>query len=587
MDANQFISLSSKSLNLLEANAALIDILGSWGISHFCGVTGGGLIQILKYIETYQPEAHNLPSLLIASEYVAGFFPIGYHLATGGIAATVATTGAATKLISSGISDAKYQNIPALYLIAVNATSNINDQPIQDVSPLGMNIFPQLKAELGDGCILIDSIESLPQKISQVRYILTQSRPVALLFRPDVLSQRIDLSKISRDHIQVGGIIEDKLDIAIFETTIHRRRAIILVTDEAARYPDMPELTTQLAEILQAPTIWTVNGANGISRDNAFGRGHIMFGGNDPATSLWLSLGTDDVVISLGFEPGEYALNLGRIPGNNAWLFTNFSKAYGQQADGFSSRFEGKCHEVRGSISKQLKRLIEGLKYKELKRAACLQIDSRNTVGIRNTTQSGCVDLVELYRHLDTLWQPNSIGFDDVCVAYRDRQSIIDRPNPNIRFYNLSQGSAMGGAFGLGLGAKLADFSQQVFIFSGDGCWRLYGGALADAANLALRVFLLNNGTYGIVEQGLKVLLPTTPSTRIHARLPSIDFVNAAESHGWIGVRLDANLGNLESILDICYTKNTQSILIEVPVDPNQVVGKNTRLLNLKRQTYL
>jgi acetolactate synthase-1/2/3 large subunit len=90
---------------------------------------------------------------------------------------------------------------------------------------------------------------------------------------------------------------------------------------------------------------------------------------------------------------------------------------------------------------------------------------SRNTVGIRSTIQSGCVDLVELYRHLDTLWQPNSIGFDDVCVAYRDRQSIIDRPNPNIRFYNLSQGSAMGGAFGLGLGAKLADFSQQVFIF--------------------------------------------------------------------------------------------------------------------------
>jgi acetolactate synthase-1/2/3 large subunit len=42
------------------------------------------------------------------------FFQLEYHLATDGIAATVATTGAATKLISPGISDAKYQNIPAL-----------------------------------------------------------------------------------------------------------------------------------------------------------------------------------------------------------------------------------------------------------------------------------------------------------------------------------------------------------------------------------------------------------------------------------------------------------------------------------------
>jgi hypothetical protein len=40
MDANQVINPSSKSLNLSEANTALIDILGSWGISHFCSVTG-------------------------------------------------------------------------------------------------------------------------------------------------------------------------------------------------------------------------------------------------------------------------------------------------------------------------------------------------------------------------------------------------------------------------------------------------------------------------------------------------------------------------------------------------------------------
>jgi hypothetical protein len=70
MDVNQIIDPSSKSLNLPEANAALLGILSSWGISHFCSATGGGLIKFLKYIETYQHDVHNLPSLLTASELV-------------------------------------------------------------------------------------------------------------------------------------------------------------------------------------------------------------------------------------------------------------------------------------------------------------------------------------------------------------------------------------------------------------------------------------------------------------------------------------------------------------------------------------
>src|SRR5207245_5431086 len=110
--------------------------------------------------------------------------------------------------------------------------------------------------------------------------------------------------------------------------------------------------------------------------------------------------------------------------------------------------------------------------------------------------RSGTVDLMEFGERLDRMWRPGTIGCDDVCIAYKDRQYVTQRPNPNARFYTTHDGSAMGGGFGLGVGAKCADPALHTFVFTGDGCYRLFGGALADAANLGMTVFIVNNGLY-------------------------------------------------------------------------------------------
>jgi acetolactate synthase-1/2/3 large subunit len=123
--------------------------------------------------------------------------------------------------------------------------------------------------------------------------------------------------------------------------------------------------------------------------------------------------------------------------------------------------------------------------------------------------------------------------------------------------------------------------------FSGDGCWRLFGGALADAAHLDLRLFILNNGMYAIVEYGLEVILPEVEPSHYHCQLPLIDFVAAAKAHGWEGFKLKPDLSNLKEIIEICYIRTNQSILIEVPVDANQMIGLTPRYEHLKIDTYL
>jgi len=124
-------------------------------------VNGGGLIHVAKHLEPLlglEQIGDGTPRMQTMGEYVAGFVPLGYYLASGRIAGCLTTTGAATKLGSSGITDAKLHNIPAVYVIALNSTLSIGLSPLQDVSEHGMNVIPQLRAELGDACLVIEDI---------------------------------------------------------------------------------------------------------------------------------------------------------------------------------------------------------------------------------------------------------------------------------------------------------------------------------------------------------------------------------------------------------------------------------------------
>jgi acetolactate synthase-1/2/3 large subunit len=578
------------ALEQTSGNFALIETLRQWGITFYAGVNGGGLIHVSKHLAPFWDSAQaadGIPSMMTMSEYVAGFVPLGYYLASGRIAGCLTTTGAATKLGSSGITDAKLHNIPAVYVIALNSTLSIGMSPLQDVSEHGMNIVPQLQAELGDGCIVIDDIAKLADRMEQAQSVLAQSKPVAIAFHPDVLSQdsRIDVPAAAPQRT-VDKVDADRF-VAEFPALAQGRRVIVYVGAEAARRPDMPTLTTQLSELLHAPTVWSVNGANAVSPDNRYGFGYISFGGNDEAMKLWRGVGPEDIVIAVGFDSGEYSLNLGKIPAGHVWHFTDWDEPYGHIDGDFRHRVEGDYRVVRGPIDLSLREVLPRIRDRVGERPMVAIPSDLNNRTIPREVREGCVDAYEFYAELHRSWRPHSIGFDDVCTAYKDRQYVAQRPNPNIPFHTVHDGSAMGGAFGLGVGARAADPSLHTFVFSGDGCWRLFGGSLADAAAMGMNLFIINNGRYAIVDKGLEVVIPEVDKGRYHGVLPDIDFAAAARAHGWDAFNLRPDLGNLDEILDACYAGSGRSILVDVPIDADQVLGLNPRLLNLTTETYL
>ena len=123
----------------------LLDFLTSIGITTYSGVTGGVVIHLLKHIPRYDPTtASGEPEFLTLGEYSAGFTPLGHYLATGQASAAVATTGAAIKLLTCGLSDGKLHNIPSVYLFPVSSVSHAQDGALQDTSVYGSNIVEQL-----------------------------------------------------------------------------------------------------------------------------------------------------------------------------------------------------------------------------------------------------------------------------------------------------------------------------------------------------------------------------------------------------------------------------------------------------------
>ena len=574
-----------------SGNAVLIDTLRRWGIHFYAGVNGGGVVHVAKHLEPmYElpPATDTTPRMLTMGEYVAGFVPLGYWYATGKIAGCVTTTGAATKLGGSGMTDAKLHNIPAVYLIALNSTLSIGNAPLQDVSEYGMNVVPQLQAELGEGLVVIDNMNRLEEGLRRAQRVLKHHKPVAIAFHPDVLSKSTDVDVPWTSHPRTFSARDVADFLAEFPQVSRGRRVVIYVSGEASFAPHARALTTLLSRTLRAPTVWSVNGANAVDPSNEYGYGHISFGGNDRAMELWKGVTKDDVVIALGFDAGEYSLNLAKIPAGHVYHFTDLRDAYGHRNGEFRHRVAHEYRRVHGDIGMVLQEILPRLGQQSGDRPdAAPAPASLNTREIPRETRPGTVDFMEFYERLDRMWRPGTIGFDDVCIAYKDRQYVTQRPNPNARFYTTHDGSAMGGGFGLGVGAKCADPALHTFVFTGDGCYRLFGGALADAANLGMTVFIVNNGVYGIVDKGLEVIIPDYQKKNYHSKLPHIDFCKAAEAHGWDAVRIAPDLSNLKDTLDSAYDRKGRSLLVDLPVDADQILGLNPRLNNLTTKTYL
>lgn len=556
----------------------LHNTLQIWGVKHYAGVTGGGVIHFLKDLPPLTSDQKS--GLLSIGEYVAGFIPLGYYLSSGNIAAAIATTGAASKLLCCGLSDAKLHNIPALYLLPLSGEETLGLAPLQDTSVYGSNIVAQLQSELPESVFLLDNPKTLAETLQSAHDQLMQSKPVVLFLLHGALKAEVP-SDFTTETNPVVPLLPPDDFYSEFRSNISGHRLIVLAGEEMSRYAGAPELITQLCEAMQCAVIWSINGANAVQRKNKWGYGYISFGGNDEALALYQSLGDNDVLLILGACPDEYTVNMHKFNAAKVFYLTNILNGYGQVNNSFSHMAEKKYRHVTAPLDKLLQHIINEAKETPFKNIPMSPAPYELNHNKYPAPRNGFVDMVELYQRLDLWWPVGSVGFDDVCLAYKDRQYITQRPNDNIKFYSFYRGSAMGGAFGAAVGAKISSPASPVFLFTGDGCFRLFCGSMGEVSELGVVVFLFNNERFSIVSQGLPKILPDTEEVYYHDKLKPLNYCSIAQSCGWETEILSPDLSNLSDILNKINSQQKHSLLIDIPIDSLQLLGANPRLRNL------
>jgi acetolactate synthase-1/2/3 large subunit len=575
---------------LFSGYEIIVHYLHKWGINHLAGVSGGAIAKLISYMNpNISPLIPNDQlHFLTIGEYLAGFTPIGHYFASNKISGCVTTTGGATQLAFCGLSDAKLLNIPALYFAALNPSSHSTLCPLQDVSENGIDLVQQTKAILKDACVVLDAVETIESKLLAIENLLHQSKTVVVFFYPDLLTKQIrfDLNHNPDKEIKFLPQV-DIHQLVLFKQLltkfIDKKRIILYISYEASRYEGIRELIAAFADLLASPIVYSANGVNAAPINSKWNYGHIGLGANDAAHEIWQNLNQDDLVICLGFDPGEFTLCLEQINAGTVIHLTGLPSAYGEIEGGFKHRVKGEYIKLISPINQFLSTAIQHLKEINCKRVGQPAPHNLNNRKLKQPSSKGCVDLYKFYEKLHHGWRENTIVFDDTCTALHDRPYVLQRPHPHAKFYAAQEFSSMGNAVGMAAGAKMSNPALHPFVFTGDGCWRLFAGSLVELTDFALTIFIINNGGYSWVERGCRIIMPEIDNTYYHSSLRPIDFLMSAESIGWNGLEVKEDLSNLQDILDFCYNSK-RSTIVNVKCELLQEVGPNPRLEKFKSQ---
>ena len=560
----------------MDGNDYLLQRLINLGIHHYFGVNGGGIFSLTRQLPPYNTTAEKFYFSL--HEYIAGFASIGHYLVHKQIAATLVTTGVAIKLALCAASDAKFMGIPAVYIVALSPHTQHHQYPIQDTSSKGMATIEFCRAEFPNHCIVVDDLHQLDQQLEQLQILLENHQPVILLLYPDVLNQPFVATqpKLHDKYFPRGF---DQLQLERFIKLLENKQyenIVLFACTEATVELVPPRLFARLAKKLNAKVIYTVNGDNTACLTTSQNLGHIMLGANESAVRQWHAMDENTILICLGYDAYEYAVNHEQPQVQQVVCFTRHTDGYGQRSGSYKHHFPGDYLQINGVIADNIVKFLELAQDKIFPHLFQREILSKSIIDDTIALSADFINPVKFYRRLEKLWRANTIVFEDVCMAYRDRQAICLQPSKYCRIFSANHGSSMGSAFGMGVGAAVAKPCCKVFVFSGDGCFRYVVGGLAETARLNITLVIFDNSRFGIVD-----LFPFDKKydgvIHKHTDLVPIDWQKVGEGFGWKVQFLQPDLSNLDVLLADAYQQDQQSNMIIVPTDPQLAIGKNFR----------
>ncbi|HET7056869.1 MAG TPA: biosynthetic-type acetolactate synthase large subunit [Thermomicrobiales bacterium] len=513
----------------MRAADALCEALKAEGVKHVFGIPGGASLPL--YDALYDADFEHVQ---VRHEQCAGHAAEGYAKASGNVGVAFATSGPGATNLVTAIADAHMDSVPTVFITGQVRTDLIGTDGFQEADVTGITL-PIVKHSF-----LVTDAAQIPDYIHKAFHIAKTGRP-----GPVLVDIPQDLSKVEIDYEPI--VSTPKLpgyqpntegnikQIRIAAKALANSKRPVLYAGGGVINGGASEELRELAASDELPVTSTLMGLGGFPAPHPQWLGMLGMHGTRTANyamdeaDLIVAIGArfDDRItgklsefapaakfVHIDVDPAEISKNVpAHIPivgdvKNVLPKLTNEYRALG--ADG--SRLDDWWERIRG-WQEQYPLHYEDSTDQEIKPQFMVEEMYRATGGDAIITS-------DVGQH--QMWAAQYYHFD--------------KPN---RWLNSGGLGTMGFGLPAAIGAQVAMPDQQVVCLAGDGSLIMVCQEFATAAagNLPVKVFLMNNGHFGMVRQWQELFWDERYKSVEMG--PSPDWVKLAEAFGWTGMLCD------------------------------------------------
>lgn len=549
--------------NHFTGSHSLLRSLEHEGVEVVFGVPGGAILP------AYDPLLDSpIRHVLARHEQGAGHMAEGYAMATGRVGVVFATSGPGATNLITPLQNAKMDSTPLVAITGQVGTSAIGSDAFQEAHTTGLAMHCTKHS------YLVTSADEIPDIIHEAFHLASTGRPGPVLvdFPKDVLNAVTEWRTPTLSGLpgykptREGHPRQVKAAVEMIEAS---SRPVLYVGGGVIRAGATPELVA-FAEAANVPVVTTLMGRGAFPDSHRLALGMPGMHGVYAATTamqkadLLIAIGVrfDDRVTGdvASFAPGAKVIHVDVDPAEIGKV---------RRAD---IPIVGDARSVLAAMVERVtERRVEGPAPERADWFAQLR-DWQETHPLSYTQDpDGPIKAQYFIERLHAITGGDAVVTSGVGQHQMWASHFWQFEKP-LSWINSGGLGTMGFAVPAAVGAKIARPDEVVFAIDGDGCFQMTAQELITATteNIPIKVAVLNNGAYGMVQQWQKLFYDGRISASdLGTTVP--DYPKLAEAMGCVGLRV-THPDEVDIAIEKALSIEDRSVVIEVVIDPEEMV---------------
>lgn len=511
------------------------DFLIKKNIKHVFGITGGAMVHMFDSIG----KNPNIKYICTHHEQAAAMAADGYSRTTKNIGVCMATSGPGATNLLTGVGCSYFDSIPLVIMTGQVPRSQLKgDSKVRQIGFQETDIISIFKP-ITKYAVLITDPEQIRYELEKAFYLAKNGRPgpVLLDIPDDVQRAEIEPEKLKpfTPEYELKNLVEmeDKIDKTI--KLIEKAERPIVILGAGVKLGGTERQAKEFIEKLGFPVALTWAAIDVLPQDHALSVRDFGVTANRPGN---FAIQNSDLILALGTRLDTHET------GNDISTFAREAKRIVVDIDKSElEKYEKRNFPIDVLINSDVREFFEAI--------------NRRLYDLRTKDISEWIKKInewkEKYpicpkRYFESMEQINPYVFLHVLSEkLGSKDIIIPEAGCNVTWafqgFEIKEGqklftafnySPMGYGVPASIGACFANDKKSIIAIVGDGGIMMNEHELATIAkhNLPIKIFLMNNQGYGMIQQTQETWLDSRyeASTNEHFYLP--DFIQLAKAHG-------------------------------------------------------